>query len=192
MAWVPMCGYVHWGAGVHGGQKGVSGSPELELQAVASRLSCVLGITLRTFGRAGFALNCSATSPTLARALGSSTPRSGFHDSAFPSRFPTLHFVWNVKRAGHTGYPFTLRPLPRPPQWPSCSTFHVWIAFILGSLPRGALFASPPHWKLDVLFSCLLGSVLPPPSPVSFVNFCIFYFGLFFIFIFGLCSSLLF
>lgn len=90
MAWVPMCGYVHGGAGAHGGQKGVSGSPELELQAVASRLSCVLGITLRTFGRAGFALNCSATSPTLARALGSSTPRSGFHDSAFPCRFPTL------------------------------------------------------------------------------------------------------
>lgn len=44
------------------------------------------------------ALNCSATSPTLARTLGSSTPRSGFHGFAFPSRFPMLRFVWNVKR----------------------------------------------------------------------------------------------
>lgn len=93
-----MCGYELGDAGAHGGQKGVSCSLEVELQAVASRLSCVLGIALRTFGRAGFALNCSATSPTPARALGSSTPRSGFHDFAFPSRFPILRFVWNVKQ----------------------------------------------------------------------------------------------
>lgn len=100
--------------------------------------------------------------------------------------YSILFGVWN--RVGHAKHSFTLQLLtedsilcPGLPSGPPVTLPMGMHCFPSGLFPQWG--SCLHHWKPDALFSCLVGQVLPPTSPLPFVKFCLSYFGLFFIFI---------